>query len=157
MDMPDEHVGLMVQLLRTLTLGESDFTLLSSEILSEIVSSETEAREVLMTSGLKIAFHVLQNVDRVFLFFSLIYKSCSENPSLAGIYEECVLPNLEIEGHAELTGHALKCLGLFCLIDRPIAEKSFEKLLHFAEFEDRNLEASALEVFPLTLIRIDSL
>jgi hypothetical protein len=62
--MQDEIVGLMIQLLRKLTLGESDFTLFSSEILREILSSEDDQEE-LMTTALKITYHVLQNVDKV--------------------------------------------------------------------------------------------
>jgi hypothetical protein len=65
MDMQDEIVGLMVQLLCALTLGESDFTMLASEILREIVGSEADEHAALMTSCMKIACHVLQNVDKV--------------------------------------------------------------------------------------------
>jgi hypothetical protein len=58
-----------------------------------------------------------------------------------------VLPGLEnFEGEVEVTGYALKCLGLLCLIDRPIAAKSVEKLLEFSECATRQLEITSLEV-----------
>lgn len=79
MDLPSGIVENMIGLLRSLTLSESDFTLVSASILNDIKESGDEFTEeeadALLSSCLTIVSHILRNVEKAGHFTH--FNNCS--------------------------------------------------------------------------------